>query len=296
MDEEQFLVALSAFLPLGPDRLNLLVSYFGSYEGVWGASKKTLLELGINEKIADGFLQFRKSFSSKYFLLLKKLGIGYVTYLGKNYPRNLNGIKDFPATLYIKGEIDPEDELSIAVVGSRRMSKYGEKVCITITRDLVKAGVCIVSGLARGIDTVAHWQAIKEGGRTIAVMGGGLDRIYPPENKILAHKIINGHGALVSEFPLNYPPLPENFLQRNRIVSGLSRGVLVIEGAERSGTLSTASHAAEQGKDVFAVPGEITSPLSAAPHFLIKNGAKLTTSVEDILEEINIPYSLLPKK
>jgi DNA processing protein len=168
------------------------------------------------------------------------------------------------------------------------MTSYGREVTEKFAYELANFGVTIVSGLARGVDTIAHKAALSAGGRTVAVLGNGLDTTYPPENEILAREIIKKGGAVVSEYPLGYPAIPVNFANRNRIVSGLSRAVIVIEGAEKSGTLLTASHAAEQGRTVFAVPGAITSPMSAAPLFLLKNGARIATNSNDVLEELNM--------
>lgn len=203
------------------------------------------------------------------------------------YPENLSKISGFPEELYIQGKILPEDEKAVAIVGSRITSKYGREVAYKFSYELAKKGVTIVSGLARGIDTIAHTAALDANGRTIAVLASGIDIIYPPENISLAKKIIKS-GALVTEFPAGTKPLPKNFLARNRIISGLSLAVLVIEGKSRSGTLSTATHAANQGREVFAVPGPINSPLSALPNYLIENGAQIAKKPEDILEYINI--------
>jgi len=205
----------------------------------------------------------------------------------KNYPENLKKIDNPPLRLFIKGAIKASDKRALAVVGSRRMSHYGEKVTQKLVADLVREKITIVSGLARGIDTIAHQTALKAGGRTIAVLGSGLEKIYPPENKSLVEKIIKGHGAVVSEFLPQQLPAVINFSARNRLIAGLSLGVLVIEGAARSGSLITARWAAEQGKEVFAVPGPIDAVNSQAPLFLIKQGAKAVETVEDILEELN---------
>ncbi len=201
----------------------------------------------------------------------------------KGYPENLKDLTDRPEILYLVGEIKPEDRKAVAIVGTRRMTDYGRKIAWNFAFSLAKQGVVIVSGLARGIDAVAYTAALKAGGRTLAVLGSGLDIVYPAENKGLAEKIVR-NGALISEFSLGTKPLGENFLIRNRIISGLSLAVLVIEGARKSGTLSTASYAANQGREVFAVPGSIDSVMSGAPHFLIENGAAVASKPEDILD------------
>ena len=204
-----------------------------------------------------------------------------------SYPENLKEIIGAPERLYIKGTIKPEDKLAVAIVGSRKMSQYGQQMAIKFAGDLAKRGVTIVSGLAYGIDTLAHKAALSAGGRTIAVLGSGIDVIYPRRNEKLVQEIVK-NGALISEFLPKTPPYGKNFLVRNRIISGLSLAVVVVEGARKSGTLSTAAHAANQGREVFAVPGPVNSPLSAAPLYLIEQGATIAKGPEDILEYLGI--------
>ena len=198
--------------------------------------------------------------------------------------------------LYYKGVLDSLKTNSVAIVGTRRMTSYGREVTERFSSGLGNLGVTIISGLARGVDTVAHKACLSVNGKTVAVLGNGLDTVYPPENANLADEIIKKGGAIISEYPLGYPALPVNFAIRNRIVSGLSDAVIVIEGAEKSGTLLTAGHAAEQGKTVFAVPGQITSPLSASPLYLLKNGAKIASSVKDILDELDFQIKVDKEK
>jgi DNA processing protein len=201
----------------------------------------------------------------------------------------LKEIADPPPVLYVRGEILPTFfKKSIAVVGTRKMTSYGKEVTEALVRDLVAAGFTIVSGLARGVDSYAHRVTVGNGGKTIAVLGGGVDIIYPPENESLAKEIEGDYGAVISEFPLGMSAMPGNFPARNRIISGLSQGVLVTEAGEDSGSLITAGLAGEQGRDVFAVPGPIYSQLSKGPSSLIKQGAKLVTNVNDILEELKL--------
>lgn len=289
MKEKHYLVALSAFIPFGPKRIELLTGYFGSAKKVWNSSSKKLLQVGTNEKTVAAFETFRKAFGiESYLKKLEKLKIEFVVRDDKNYPENLKDLDNAPMVLYIRGKLKAEDTNAVAVVGSRKMTSYGREVTEKFSSELANFGITIVSGLARGIDTAAHKGALSVGGRTIAVLGCGLDSVYPPENTQLASEIIEKESAVVSEYPLGHPALPINFASRNRIVSGLSKAVLVVEGAEKSGTLLTASSAADQGRTVFAVPGQITSPLSAAPLFLLKNGAKIATEPSDILEELDI--------
>ncbi len=286
MTEKETLLALTTFVPFGPARLGLLINYFGSAKRVWKASRTQLLKVGLSPKIVETFLKHKENFPRDYFDSLRLKNISYITQADDAYPEKLKAQNGSPVTLYLKGNVDCLLEKSVAIVGSRKMTSYGKEVADIFTRDLVLAGVAIISGLARGIDTVAHRSTVDSGGKTIAVLGCGLDSIYPPENTNLAREIVEKGGSLISEYPLGYPAFPVNFANRNRIVSGLSDAVLVIEGAEKSGTLLTASHAADQGKTVFAVPGQITSPMSGAPHFLLRNGAKMALTPKDILEEL----------
>jgi len=286
--EKEYLVALSSYIPFGPARIKLLASYFGSYKKVWEASGKKLIEVGLKPERLTDFISYRAKFSpNAYFNRLKKLSINYLTISDKAYPQNLKDLAGAPYVLYIRGHLLSSDSNAVSIVGSRKATSYGKEVAEGFSGELARFGVTIISGLARGIDTVSHKAALSAGGRTIAVLGCGLDSVYPPENYKLAQEITQ-HGALISEYPLGYPALPNNFANRNRIISGLSKAVLVIEGAQKSGTLLTASHASEQGKAVFAVPGQITSPNSFAPLYLIKNGAGLVTSTKDILDELNL--------
>lgn len=289
MTESQYLTAVYAFSYFGPVRIKLLLSYFNSAKKIWASSKEELIKIGIPEKKVFSFDNFRNNFDiEKYFTKLQNLKIQVVTILDKGYPSNLKGLTGSPLVLYYKGNLSCLKEKSVAIVGSRKMTLYGREVTEKFSRELAGFGVTIISGLARGVDTVAHQACLTAGGKTVAVLGNGLDTIYPPENSGLVEAIIKTGGAIISEYPLGYPVLPENFRARNRIVSGLASVVIVIEGAQRSGTLLTATHAAEQGKTVFAVPGQITSPLSAAPHFLLKNGARIATETKDILDELDV--------
>lgn len=205
-----------------------------------------------------------------------------INFASLNYPRQLRQIDHPPENLYYRGDIDLLSQPAIAVIGSRQPTDYGRQVTETFVRQLVKQNWIIVSGMARGIDTVAHQTAIESGGKTIAVLGSGLDVIYPPENRDLSQKI----HLVISEFSPGTPPCAKNFPQRNRILAGVSRAVLVTQAAKRSGTLITARLAAEQGKEVFVIPGPITSHLSEGSSWLIQQGAKLVNSIEDITEEL----------
>lgn len=288
MDEEQlsYLVALSTVGGLGPARLKLLLNYFGKPKNIWQANRQQLADLKLPQNVISAlFLTKEKLNPPAYFSLLSKQNIQIITLFDQTYPPLLKEIPDPPVVLYVKGDFAAGDKKAIAVVGSRKMTAYGRQVTEQLVAGLVQAGLTIVSGLARGIDGAAHKAAMEAGGRTIAVLGGGLNRIYPPEHKKLAEEIVQKHGVVVSEFVPDQPALPGNFPARNRIIAGLSRGVVVTEAAEDSGSLITAKLALDQGREVFAVPGPITSPLSRGPLDLIKMGAKLVSGVEDILDE-----------
>lgn len=225
---------------------------------------------------------------NKELELAKKHNIKVISINDSSYPEILKKIYDPPKILYVKGKLVKEDGLAIAIVGSRRASSCGLAQAEKFGFELAKLGITIVSGLARGIDTKAHWGALKAGGRTLAVLGSGLLNIYPRENKELADKIASS-GAIISEYPLAAEPLAQNFPRRNRIISGLSLGTVVIEAAKTSGALITARCAIEQGREVFSLPGSLDSDTSFGTNELIKDGAKLTMSVEDVLEEMS-PY------
>lgn len=292
MTESQYLVAIAANLSLGGQRIKLLYDYFGSAKRIWNLEQEELTKVNLRPHLIRSFTKYRESFDfSSYFKQLEKRKIGYVTYKERGFPKNLKGRLDCPVVIYYKGSLDCLRKTSVALVGSREASWYGKKVADMFASELAKAGITIVSGLAKGIDTASHKAALWVKGKTVGVLGCGLDRVYPYQNYSLAEEIIKKGGAIISEYPLGTPPLPENFRDRNRIISGLCNGVLVIEGRARSGTLITASHAAQQGVPVFAVPGDIFSDHSAASFFLIKSGAKMVSETADILEELKITAS-----
>ena len=291
MNEKNYLAAVYSFSYFGPARTRLLVSFFESAEKVWHADKKTLSEVGLSSVNTQKFIDYKHKFNLKdYFNRLKKLDINFTTINDKDFPENLKGLNDSPMVLYYKGVIKKSDKNAIAIVGSRKITSYGREVAVKFATELSGYGITIVSGLAFGIDVAAHKACLDAGGRALAVLASGLDMITPISNSWLGKQIIKSGGALISEYPLGHKPGKRDFPERNRIISGLSKAVLVIEGAKKSGTLHTASHAAEQGRQVFAVPGQITSPMSEAPHFLIQNGAKMATSTRDILDELDLQF------
>lgn len=285
----EYLLALHSINGLGPIRLRAVLDYFKDPKLVWEAEGKELIGLGIPTKVVDLLKETRKKLDPvRYVDSIQKSGIKYLTIFDEDYPRLLREIYDPPVILYYKGEIKSADERAVAIVGTRKMTGYGKLVTEKFARDLAGAGITVVSGLARGVDTQAHKTTVENKGRTLAILGGGLMNIFPPENTHLAQKIAEGFGAVISEFPPDQPSLPGNFPARNRIISGLSKAVLVTEAAEDSGSLITAKCALEQGREVFAVPGPITSEFSRGPSVLIKQGAILVTSTEEILGELGI--------
>jgi DNA processing protein len=283
-----------------------LISHFGSPERALAASARELAQVkGLSAAAAASLLSHdHHAFARAECERLAASGARVVDILSERYPKLLLEIPDPPPYLYLAGELTGS-EPAVAIVGSRRATQYGLCTATRLARDLATCGVTVVSGMARGIDTAAHWGAVKAGGRSIAVLGCGIDVVYPPENGALSQAIAQ-NGALVSEFPLGSAPLAENFPRRNRIISALSRGVVVVEAGEKSGSLITARYALEQGREVFAVPGNVTCVGSRGANGLIKEGAKLVERVEDILEELSLPgaegvpgppaFSLTPKE
>jgi DNA processing protein len=263
-----------------------LFDRFGSIETVFSASAGELITTpGINKKSATEIASFKGWVKIQRDLdIIDKAGIKIITYQDELYPANLINVYDRPAFLYVSGNLN-KDDINLAIVGSRLASTYGKYTTERISRELAHKGITIVSGMARGIDSAAHRGALAAQGRTIAVLGSGLDVVYPPENKKLFDAIIE-NGAVISEFPLGTPPRSNNFPARNRIISGMSYGVLVVEAGEKSGSLITARLALEQGREVFAVPGSIDASVSRGTNKLIKQGAKLIENADDILEDI----------
>ena len=272
---------------IGPVLFRQLVTHFGTPGRVLQASSDELRGLpGIDAKRAGAIRQAaRTPLANGWQARLRRLRVTIRTYRDRTYPQRLLSIYDFPPVLYLRGTIRPADELAVAVVGSRQASPYGRRITRRLVAGLSRCGVTVVSGLARGIDTEAHRAALECGGRTIAVLGSGIDVIYPRENRALSERIA-GRGAVVSELAPGTTPEPGFFPRRNRIISGLSLGVVIVEARRRSGALITARCAADQGREVYAVPGPVDQPGSLGPHLLIQDGAKLVTGVEDIFEEI----------
>ncbi|HCG76539.1 MAG: DNA-protecting protein DprA [bacterium (Candidatus Ratteibacteria) CG_4_10_14_3_um_filter_41_18] len=289
-------IGLNLVDTLGPVRIRNLLKRFKEPKKVFNATISELLEIpGISRNVAERIKDFSVARLEKELSLMEEMGLSVITLEDQDYPANLKLIYAPPAVLYIQGEIKAKDRLAIAVVGTRRCSYYGRKTANSLSYELVNRGFTIVSGMARGIDTEVHKGALKAGGRTIAVLGSGLARIYPGENKNLSKEIAQS-GAVISEFPLLTSPERGNFPRRNRIISGLSLGLVVIEAPNKSGALITADFALEQGREVFAIPGNVDQPTSSGTLHLIKQGAKLVTQVDDIIEELGALINLLPKK
>lgn len=283
--EKEILIWLNS-LGIGNSNIEKIIEYFYDLKEFWQSDNKQVLNINsLKEEVKEKIIHNRSQNNiEKLFNDIEKQNIDAVTIYDENYPPGLRYLYDNPKVLYIKGKID-YDKIAIAIVGSRKATSYGKWACEKFTKELVELGVTIVSGLASGIDTVAHRTTLDYGGKTIGVLGNGIDTIYPKKNHSL-YKEMEESGAIISEFPLGTPPLAFNFPQRNRIISGLSRGVIVIEAQEKSGSLITAHHGLDQGKDVFALPGNINSIFSGGTNKLIKDGAKPLLGIDDIIEEI----------
>lgn len=288
MDRLEALVALNMIPGIGSVCLKRLLEIFTDPQDVFKARQKKLEDaIGLRPETVLALQSFDQKRLSKEFNSASARGVKIISIEDKDYPWNLKHIPGPPIVLYCLGRINQLDSLSIGIVGSRNASFYGLSSSEKFAADLSAEGFTIISGMARGIDSYAHRGALKSGGRTIAVIGSGFNHIYPPENNKLAEEI-SDHGAVLSEFPMDTLPLRPNFPRRNRLISGLSLGVLVVEAAKNSGALITADFALEQGREVFALPGKVDSETSFGTNQLIKQGAKLVSCVDDITEEFNM--------
>jgi len=292
MDEKYYYLAFSELFEfIGPRRFQTLLEAFGTAEAAWGRlDSKVLTRLGFDSERTSKCLAIKNSLDLETrprYLSGSKVAL--ITSFEDEYPTRLRTISDPPYLLYSRGNLIKQDELALAVVGSRKATSYGREVTQSLVWELARTGLTIVSGLAYGIDTLAHRAALEAGGRTIAVLASGVDNVTPRVNEDLAREMIDsGRGVVLSEFPLGTSPQPFYFPIRNRLISGLSLGVLVIEAAERSGALITAGCALDQGREVFAVPGSLFSLMSVGTHNLIKQGAKLVQTAQDVLEELDL--------
>ena len=288
-EELKYWVGFNRIHAVGPIRHQKLVKFFGNLKAAWRAPKSLLLRAGMEEKIAREIVDKRQKTDVDYEIEKLRLKNIKLTVFGDdNYPKLLKEIYAPPPLLYYQGELNINNQFPIAVVGSRKISQYGRQVTSQISGQLSQAGITIISGLALGVDACAHQASLDNSGQTVAVLGSGLDKIYPVANQRLAQNIIEEKGCVVSEFPLETPAFKSNFPQRNRIISGLSLGTLVTEAHLKSGALITARHSLEQNREVFAVPGNIYNQNSLGPHDLIKMGAKLVTTAAEILETLHL--------
>jgi DNA processing protein len=273
---------------IGAARLRALLDYFGDLETAWNASAHDLRQAALDRRSLDNLLEARDKLDLEAEVeRLDRAGVRVLTWDDPDYPPNLRQVYNAPPVLYVRGCLDSRDEWAVAVVGTRRASVYGKEAARMVGTGLAQAGVTVISGLARGIDTVAHRTSLDAGGRTVAVLGCGVDVIYPSQNARMAAEIVE-RGALVSEYALGTRPDARNFPPRNRIISGLALGTVVVEADLGSGALITAGFAAEQGREVFAVPGNIFARGSRGTNDLIQQGAKMVCGVADILEELNL--------
>ncbi|MCW5876601.1 MAG: DNA-processing protein DprA [Anaerolineales bacterium] len=288
MDDKPYWLAFNRVPGIGAVRFRGLLEAFGSAASAWAAQPPALRDAGLSQAAVERLLQVRQGLDPASLPAgLERHGLQALTWDEAGYPRKLRELEQAPPVLYVRGELLPEDEWAVAIVGTRQVTAYGRQVAAELAAFLAGNGLTVVSGLARGVDAIAHQAALEAGGRTLAVMAHGLDRVYPPEHRKLAEEIA-ARGALLSDYGVGTPPESANFPPRNRIISGLSLAVVVVEAGERSGALITAGFAAEQGREVFAVPGKIHAPQSAGANLLIQRGAHPLLRFEDLLEVLNL--------
>lgn len=294
MNSKVYWVGFNLVKGVGAIRLKQILDFFGSLETAWNAPASGLAAAGLPQKVIENFATVKKQVDlEKVMSRIETQGVKVMTWEDSDYPRRLKEINQSPPVLFIKGSINVEDDWAVAVVGTRRVTPYGRQVTAEIAGFLAQNGVSVISGLARGVDAIAHQTALRTGGRTIAVLGSGVDVIYPPEHRKLAGEI-SEQGALVSDYPLGTQPDGVNFPPRNRIISGLSLATVVVEAGETSGALITAKFAVDQGRDVFAVPGSILTPQSEGTNRLIEQGARPLLKMTEILEVLKLEQ--IPEK
>ena len=290
IDNQRYWLGLQLIPRFGIVKLNRLLAHFESAEALWREPEASLMRLDLPRPLLRQFCGARREIDlTREMDRVAGAGASLITLEDAHYPQLLRSLPDRPLVLYVRGELTEADEKCLAIVGTRKASRYGWDVANQLAGELSQQGITIVSGLAQGIDAAAHRGALTAGGRTIAVVGTGIDRVYPRENAELAEEIVAA-GAIISEMPLGTAPLAKNFPQRNRLISGLSLALLVAEAPARSGALNTVSHAIDQGRDVFAVPHNIFSPTGRGCNQLIQDGAKLVVDVEDILDELDVSH------
>lgn len=296
MSDLKYWLGFNLVKGIGPAKLQAMLDYFGDLGAAWGAGEAQLKRVGVDRRAISSFLETRSELDlDAYLERVEEANITVLTWESEAYPRYLQEIPAPPPVLYVGGKLQEADQWAVAVVGTRRLTEYGRQVTRELVAGLVRNNVTIVSGLARGIDGISHKTALEMGGRTIAVLGSGLDCIYPPEHRGMVRRIVQEEkGAVLSEYALGTQPEAKNFPPRNRVISGLSLGTVVVEAGERSGALITADFALEQNREVFAVPGNVNSRASAGTNHLIQQGAKLVTGVQDVLDELNL--SMAPQQ
>jgi DNA processing protein len=290
MDPKAYWVGFNLVKGIGAVRLRGLLDHFGNLEVAWHAPADALRAAGLSERIAQNLIEIRRGVQLDQMLeRMQNQGIRVIIWDDDAYPRRLREIDQPPPVLYLRGSIDPEDDWAVAIVGTRRVTTYGRQVTADLAAYLAGNGITVVSGLARGVDAIAHEAALRAGGRTIAVLGSGVDRIYPPEHRKLADQIMN-QGAVCSDYAPGTAPESSNFPPRNRIISGLAQATVVIEAGEKSGALITAKFAADQGREVLAVPGPINAAQSKGTNNLIQQGARPLLRTEEVLEVLNLQH------
>lgn len=288
MNDKRYWVGFTLIKGIGAVRLQALIHHFGDLESAWRAAPADLAEAGLGAKVIERVIQAREKVDlEKIWEQIARQGIQILTWEDEAYPSRLKEIDQPPPVLYVRGEYLPEDAFAVALVGTRRVTPYGRQITEEIAAFLAANGMTVISGLARGVDAIAHTAALKAGGRTLGILGSGVDRIYPPEHRALAEQMME-RGAIISDYAPGTPPEASNFPPRNRIISGLSLAVVVIEAGETSGALITAEFAAEQGREVFAVPGSILAPQSKGTNKLIQQGALPLLNASDLMQALNL--------
>lgn len=288
MNDKKYWVGFNLIKGIGAVRVQALIDHFDDLESAWRAAPIDLAEAGLSAKLIERIVQARQQVDlEKVWARIESQGIKILTWEDAAYPQRLKEIEQPPPVLYIRGEYLPDDLYAVAIVGTRRVTPYGRQITEELSAYLASNGITVVSGLARGVDAIAHQTALKAGGRTIGVLGSGVDKIYPPEHRQLAQQMM-GQGAIVSDYAPGTPPDASNFPPRNRIISGLSLAVVVVEAGETSGALITAEFAAEQGREIFAVPGSILAPQSKGTNKLIQKGALPLLSINDLMQALNL--------
>lgn len=288
MGDKKYWIGFNLIKGIGAVRMQGLINHFDDLESAWKAAPADLAAAGLSLKLIERIVQARENIDlEKVWARIESQGIKILTWEDAAYPQRLKEIEQPPPVLYIRGDYLPDDLFAVAIVGTRRVTAYGRQITEELASYLASNGITVVSGLARGVDAIAHQGALKTGGRTIGVLGSGVDKIYPPEHRQMADRMME-QGAIVSDYAPGTPPDASNFPPRNRIISGLSLAVVVVEAGETSGALITAEFAAEQGREVFAVPGSILAPQSKGTNKLIQKGALPLLSINDLMQALNL--------